>query len=375
MVTARFYDGKSAKPHSVHFVVGAADVAGKDADGRIVFSWKLARIHVLQPPEDGLDAILMSLDVPDARLHLPAHLYDALKPRLRKQSLPRVQVPLSSSLLLGTGIAAIALIVAIVWIVPIFAPSIALSVPPSWERKLGDYVVNTITEKYPLCTEAEGRKSLDKMVDRLRVSEHFPADIQIDVARMPQVNAFAAPGNRVVILSGLIKEAESAEEVAGVLAHEIGHTVHHHPMEGAVRGAGTQLLFHVMLGSNAGAPSEISGLVLTLSESKHSRDAESKADATGISFLQQAKIDPKPFQKFFERLAKDELIDTGGMLNYFESHPHPLERAKAIAALPAGKYDPLLTKAEWKALKAICGPSKKDAAKKEMGIPPELKHD
>ena len=369
MITARFYDGKSAKPYSVNFVVGASEILGKDADGRAVFNWKLARIHVLQPPEDGFDAILMSLDVPDARLHLPASAYDSLKPRLRKQSLPRVQVPLSSSLLLGTGIIAIALIVAIVWIVPIFAPSIAVSIPPSWERKLGDYVVETITEKYPLCTEPEGLKALDKIVIRLRMSEHFPQEIRINVAKIPQVNAFAAPGNRVLLLNGLIKKADSAEEVAGVLAHEIGHTVHHHPMEGAVRGAGTQLLFHVMFGSNTGTPSELSGLVLTLSESKHSRDAESKADTTGITFLQQAKIDPKPFQKFFERQAQKE-GDSGGMLNYFESHPHPLERAKAIAALPAGNYQPLLTKTEWNALKAICGNKKTDASK-----PPKLEHD
>ena len=67
-----------------------------------------------------------------------------------------------------------------------------------------------------------------------------PTTVPITVRVIPEktVNAFAAPGGQVVLFSGLIEKAESPEEVAGVMAHEIAHAIERHPMQTMPRAAG-----------------------------------------------------------------------------------------------------------------------------------------
>src|SRR5690606_26348291 len=99
----------------------------------------------------------------------------------------------------------------------------------------------------------------------------------VSVADDPQVNAFAAPGGRIVLLEGLLREAESPDEIAGVLAHEIGHVTERHPTAAALRLLGIQALLTGIFGdgSLASAAAGAGGLLVALS---YSRDDERTAD-------------------------------------------------------------------------------------------------
>src|SRR5690606_38593589 len=106
---------------------------------------------------------------------------------------------------------------------------------------------------------------------------------QIGIANIDMVNAVALPGGRVLLFNGLLKEAKSPDEVAGVLGHEMGHVRHRDTMTALVR----QLGLSVVLGGFNG---QVGGAVNGLLAMSYSRDAERAADAYSIDRLRAADI-------------------------------------------------------------------------------------
>ena len=113
------------------------------------------------------------------------------------------------------------------------------------------------------------------------------------------VNAFAVPGGQIILTRGLVQRAGSSDEVAGVLAHELGHTLELHPEVGIIRALGlaaaTQLAF-------AGSQGTVSNIGLVLTQLRYTRIAEREADAHALRMLKGAGISAKGFGDFFERL-------------------------------------------------------------------------
>ena len=87
----------------------------------------------------------------------------------------------------------------------------------------------------------------------------------------PLLNAFAAPGEQIVLTHGIISKAESADEIAGVLAHEMGHGIEMHPESGLVRAIGMMAAIDLMLGGSGGTLANFGALLAQLS---YTRDAE-----------------------------------------------------------------------------------------------------
>lgn len=144
------------------------------------------------------------------------------------------------------------------------------------------------------------------------------------VADDPMVNAFAMPGGFVVVNAGLIREADNAEEVAGVLAHEVQHVELRHSLKGLVQGMGLQALVNLVLGDVAGA--SWSGLAAQLGALKFGRDHESEADRTGLAALRRARIDVRGMPRFFEKLAKRD----GSTIALLSTHPATEKRLAAL---------------------------------------------
>jgi predicted Zn-dependent protease len=201
-----------------------------------------------------------------------------------------------------------------------------------------------------ICTGAEGQQALDRLATRLSTDGR---PVRIRVIDLGIVNAAALPGRQIVVLNGLIDKAESPDEVAGVLGHEIGHVERRHVMAALLRDFGLSLLLG---GADGGAIAQ--GLLA----SRYSRGAEREADASAIEGMARAKVSPMPTAAFFARLGKDEakLGRSVTMLNYISSHPLSEERRKRFAASfdKAAGYRPALSTAEWKAVRAMCGTRK-----------------
>lgn len=230
---------------------------------------------------------------------------------------------------------------------------VARAIPYSWEQKLGDAISGDFGEH--ACRGAAGQKALDGLARRLSPSGR---PMRVGVVNLPVVNAVALPGGRILIFRGLIDDATSPDEVAGVLAHEIGHVEHRHVMIALLRRFGIGLL----IGSGGSAADYGQALI----ESRYSRAAESEADDYSIEHLVRAGISPAPTAAMFGRLGRDE-AGMPGVFAYMASHPPSADRKSRFEAAvkrvlhPAPSLDP----AAWAAVRGMCG---KARAKNDFGL-------
>jgi len=256
---------------------------------------------------------------------------------------------------LGIGPAAIgftAISAAIVAAVLLAPQWLAPLVPQSFERDLGDALVGDFGGRF--CTTPDGSAALTKMTGALIEN---PEDLQIEVANIDMVNAIALPGGKVILFKGLLNSARSPDEVAGVLAHEVGHVRERHVMQGLLR----QLGLSVILGGADGMAGGMLNSVLSMS---YSREAERAADSYSIAAMKRAEVSPLPTAGFFRRLSRMDgsagQEGSGNITGYMSSHPLSSERKKAFeqSAIKGKEYQPVLNAAEWNALKEMCNKDK-----------------
>lgn len=217
-------------------------------------------------------------------------------------------------------------------------------VPRSLEARLGALMVGDFGERS--CHSAEGDAALAALAQRLG----SPADqADIRVIDVPMVNAVALPGGHVLLFRGLLAQAESSDEVAGVLAHELGHVEHRHVLQALLR----QFGLSVLLG---GLDGNVGGYTQMLLSAGYSRAAEAEADGFAIDALNRAGISPMGVAGFFARLSKTEVTAQGArqVLGYLASHPMSSERRARFAAASKGRYTPALAPGQWRALQTIC---------------------
>lgn len=144
------------------------------------------------------------------------------------------------------------------------------------------------------------------------------------VADSPEVNAFAMPGGYVVVYTGLLKAASGADEVAGVLAHEVQHVELRHALKGMLHGLGWRALLAVALGDWSGGA--WAGMAQQLGALGYGRDLERQADQEGLKALRRAGIAPQGMLTFFARLAAQER----GAPAWLSSHPSSAERLDSL---------------------------------------------
>lgn len=149
----------------------------------------------------------------------------------------------------------------------------------------------------------------------------------------PQINAFALPGGFCFVNTGLIMEAETEAEMAGVLAHEIAHVAARHGTRQATRGQIANLAtipLIIMTGGWGGfAVQQVAGLALPVAFMQFSREFEREADHLGIQYLYAAGYDPTSFVDFFEKLASQQKTKPGTFASVFTSHPMTDDRIEA----------------------------------------------
>lgn len=217
-------------------------------------------------------------------------------------------------------------------------------IPMSWEVALGDTLVGDLGGS--ACNAPAGRAALDHLVARLALDE----PVKVRVVDLDIENAVTLPGRQIVIFRGLLANARSADEIAGIVGHEAGHVVNREVMTGLLRGFGLSVITG---GVDGGA------MAASVLASRYSRKAEAAADTYAIRTLDAAAVTPAATAGFFDRVAKSEGGDAfaARAASYFASHPLSAERRRAfLAAAGEGRrYTPALDAAQWRDLRAICG--------------------
>ncbi|QGP80051.1 M48 family metallopeptidase [Sphingobium sp. CAP-1] len=222
---------------------------------------------------------------------------------------------------------------------------IAPLIPQSWENRMGDAMVGDFGGR--VCHTPAGDAALRALVRR--VDPRGEAR-EVALANIPLVNAVTLPGGRIILFDGLVQQAGSADEVAGVLGHELGHVRHRDTMAGLVR----QLGLSVVLGGFGGNGGSYLNGVLSLS---YGRDAESAADAVAIDQMRDAAISPAGTAAFFARMGgKGEAARAEQAMTWLSSHPLSTARRKRFeqAIRPGAAYRPALDRAQWTALRSAC---------------------
>ncbi len=260
-------------------------------------------------------------------------------------------------LILMAGVAAIALGVGLyVFALPAVAAVAAERVPVEWESRLGDAIVQHIAPPSGRCTDGVRQSRIDAIgAAVLKPVQPTGYTFRIAIANSATVNAVAAPGGAIVVFRGLLDRTESAEELAGVLAHEFQHVLHRHATRAIFQHASAGILMAAVVGDvSAVVAFGLEGARM-LGDLSMSRQAEAQADRDGMRMLHEAGIDTAGMVTFFEKLAK--LHGDPGRGKYLMSHPAPQERLESLRALSAQWPRPatrLLADYDWSDIKSMC---------------------
>ena len=235
--TAIFFDGMTSARRAVLVELAADGVVVRDAEERDMLArWPYDQLDHLPAPEGVLRLAragakqIARLEVRDAAL---AHAIDEASVPVDRTRAPGQR---GRGKVIGWSIAAtVSLVLGAVYGVPALAGRIAPLVPLSVERWLGEAVdtqARTMLDKggsnRPFeCGggpgEAEGRAALGVLVGKLEAAAALPTPLDTKVVRRSEANAIALPGGHIYVFEGMIDKSERADELAGIIAHEIGH--------------------------------------------------------------------------------------------------------------------------------------------------------
>jgi predicted Zn-dependent protease len=194
-------------------------------------------------------------------------------------------------------------------------------------EQLGKIMVETFLLNKQEIKDPQLGAVIDSIKNSLAVVSDIPSDsIQVHIIRDTEVNAFALPGNHIVILSGLINYSKNSDELAGVLAHEIGHLHLGHIEKKLTKEVGLTMLF-TMAGGNGGQE-VIKEVVKTISSSAFDRSYEEEADLFAVQTMNKAGFDPESLSAFMLRMSQQESVPE--LMVWMSSHPESKARAATI---------------------------------------------
>lgn len=256
--------------------------------------------------------------------------------------------------IVGWSLAAIVSVLLVsVFGMPLIADRLAPLLPPALERRIGDVADRQIRAIFgdTECDAASGQAAFAVLVDKLRATAGMQGGVAPAVLSSEIPNALALPGGRVYLLSALLDKAESADEIAGVLAHEFGHVVHRDNTRRLIRDGGSSFLIGLLFGDISGSGALIFAS-RTLVNSQHSRETESNADTSSIDIMRRLGRPVKPMGELLFRVTGKQ---GGSSIGILSSHPLTEDRLARMEAENAPATGaPLLTDEQWRALKAIC---------------------
>jgi len=166
----------------------------------------------------------------------------------------------------------------------------------------------------------EVARALETIKERLlKNTEKFPYDVEIMVLESNTVNAFALPGGLIVVNSALILQLDSTEEMAAVLAHELGHVMRRDSVNQLIRQIGLSTLLSFAGGQQAEVL--VQRILQVLLQMHFSRSVEEKADDYALRLLNRSGIDPACLAEALELLKEKSKGKLDRLLRYIDSHP------------------------------------------------------
>lgn len=254
--------------------------------------------------------------------------------------------------LIAMAVVCVLAVAAYVWLVPALAVRLTAYVPIEWEEEMGAALMEELAPADLVCADPERLRVVEALAQQLaQASPVAPYTIRVAIVDDSLVNAVAAPGGYIVVFRGLLEQAETPEEVAGVLAHEIQHVVLRHGTTAVLKELPLRLV--TVAAGDAGG---VLGAATTLGSLRYRRGDEEAADREGLRMLRAARISPEGMIRFFERLA-EQGTDAPAGLSYLSTHPRNEARTETLRQLVAAdpfETEPIMQGYDWSRVRAPC---------------------
>ncbi len=206
------------------------------------------------------------------------------------------------------------------------------------EKKIGGEVRQEITKEMVIVTDPGMNNRVRSLGQRIvQALPRRDFDYQFYVVKEDSPNAFTIPGGAIYVHTGLLKFATDDNELAGVLAHEVGHAYARHPAKGLSRAYGVEYLTSLLFKNQ---PSGFRGIALQIAKGglllKYGREDEYQADELGYTFLRRAGMPTSGLLTFFRKLQN---LQKGGVaIPFLSSHPPTPDRIARLEALEQRKF-------------------------------------
>ncbi|MET0278216.1 MAG: M48 family metallopeptidase [Pseudorhodoplanes sp.] len=358
-----YFDGVTSALHAVMVALTPTGVQIRNADDSLIAEWPYERLKHLNAPERifriGLRKSdkLERLEIEDPDI---AHAIDLACPDIDRTGASARSERRKATL--ASFAAAAVLVLVAFYGIPQIADRLAPVMPQGIETRLGNAADSQVRKMFDngpkdrpfecggAPVEAAGKAAFDKLMARLEKGGAVRIPIQAIVVRRPEANAVTLPGGHIYVFQGLIDNAQDVDEVAGVIAHELGHAMNRDGVRTLLQAAGLSLVFGSFLGDFVGGGAVVFAAE-TLLKSAYSRHKEAAADDYAVRTMQTLNANPRALGSFLGRIAVSK---SRGSI--FLDHPPTPERVARINAIasPQSGGATLLDAAEWRALKRVC---------------------
>lgn len=347
---AVYFDGKTNRKRSVTLqLAGGVEIV---EDGRIVDIWPFGEVRRADGPPNLLRLSCVTA-LPLARLEIAD---EATKAAIVAHcaALDTARTGRGGTLrIVFWSLAATCSIIGLAMFgIPLIADRLAPLVPYSMEKRIGDAADGQIRAMLGKqdCAGAEGQAAFQALVDKVKDAGGIDIPLQAHMLKSPILNAMALPGGRVYFLSALLDKANNPDEIAAILAHELGHVKHRDHMRSIIQTGGTSFLFGLLFGDISGAGAVIFAGRALLNQS-YSREVETDADTAAIETMQKLGRSAVPMGELLLRVTGKERKE----MSIFASHPVTEDRLERMKKADRPITGPaLLTDTQWRAMKKMC---------------------
>ncbi|HEY8993395.1 MAG TPA: TonB family protein [Lacunisphaera sp.] len=299
-----------------------------------------------------VNASLAEIRTSDRLGHVPRYLYlpggqtvetpdnDAVDALLASQRRGRL-VALIHGLEMHHQVAAAATLLLVIavsftvwWGLPVLARRAAMAAPEAIERQAGRAALSTINQILPQSqlTPSE-RNRVIVVTERLRKAAGLAQSPELVFRSMggQTPNAFALPGGIIVVSDELVRLTKIDDEIAAVLAHEIGHARHRHGIQGILRNSAALLVVSTVTGDLSTLTTFAGTLPFLLLQRGYSREFEIEADDYALDLMDRMGIGAHHFGSILKKLETARPTQ-GNDFTYLSTHPSTAERISRIKA-------------------------------------------
>ena len=207
------------------------------------------------------------------------------------------------------------------------------------EVAMGDSIAKQIEKAYKLVEDKHMQERVELIGQRLaKVCDRKELIYHFNVLDMDDINAVSLPGGWIYVFKGLVEKCKNDDELAGVIAHEIGHICARHAVKQQQAGSimNIAMIAAALVGRGNAAPA--TNLALTSLMAAYSREDEFEADRRAVIYTKAAGYDPDALISFMKTMKEAQKFDIRPY-SYFRSHPYEGERIGNIHRQITGTRD------------------------------------